>query len=116
MVNNNPIGLSIASKEEKAINTIKQILASDTIKLRETKDLIGIQICGSIKNVIAVASGILNGLNYPESTQCFLITEALNDIKNLITALGGNPKTINSFAGVGDHGVKIILMSLIILT
>lgn len=102
MVNNNPIGLSIASKEEKAINTIKQILASDTIKLRETKDLIGIQICGSIKNVIAVASGILNGLNYPESTQCFLITEALNDIKNLITALGGNPKTINSFAGVGD--------------
>ena len=102
MVNNNPIGLSIASKEEKAINTIKKVLESDTIKLRETDDLIGIQICGSIKNVIAVASGILNGLNYPESTQCFLITEALNDIKNLIAALGGNAKTINSFAGVGD--------------
>lgn len=102
MAQNNPVGLSIASHSKKAIKGVKEALENDTLKLRDTTDLIGVQICGSIKNVIAVAAGMLSGMNYPESTQSFLITEALNDIKNLIAALGGNPKTINSFAGVGD--------------
>lgn len=102
MANNNPVGLSIASHSKKAIKLIKKALVNDTLKLRETRDLIGVQICGSVKNVIAIAAGMLAGMNYPESTQSFLITEALNDIKSLIGALGGNPKTILSFAGVGD--------------
>ncbi len=102
MLSNNPIGLSIASKNKKVLKTIKEVLANDTLKLRETNDLIGIQICGSIKNIIAVAAGIMDGLGYPESTRSFLITESLHDIKELITKLGGNPKTILSFAGVGD--------------
>lgn len=102
MANNYPVGLSIASLSKKSIKLIKQALVSDTVKLRETTDLIGVQICGSIKNVIALAAGMLEGMNYPESTQSFLITESLNDIKELIKALGGNPKTCLSFAGLGD--------------
>lgn len=102
MANNNPVGLSIASHSKKAIKEIKKVLVNDTLKLRETNDIIGVQICGSVKNIIAVAAGILSGMNYPESTQSFLINESLHDIKALISALGGNPKTILSFAGVGD--------------
>lgn len=102
MANNNPVGLSLASHSKKAIKLIENTLENESLKLRPTTDLIGVQICGSIKNIIAVAAGMLSGMNYPESTQSFLITEALNDIKNLIAALGGNPKTITSFAGVGD--------------
>ena len=102
MINNNPVGLSIASKSKMTRKMIIKVLSNDTLKLRETSDLIGIQVCGSIKNVIALAAGILNGLGYPESTQCFLITESLHDIKALIKDLGGSPKTILSFAGVGD--------------
>ena len=102
MANSYPDGLSIASLSKKSIKLIKQSLISDSVKLRETTDLIGVQICGSIKNVIALAAGMLDGMNYPESTQSFLITESLNDIKELIKALGGNPKTCLSFAGVGD--------------
>ena len=55
-----------------------------------------------IKNVIAIASGILEGLGYSESTRCFLITESLHDIRALIVGLGGKKNTILSFAGVGD--------------
>ncbi len=102
MASNNPVGLSLASHSKKAIRLIEKALENDTLKLRPTNDLIGVQICGSVKNIIAVAAGMLDGMGYPESTQSFLITEALNDIKNLIGALGGNPKTITSFAGVGD--------------
>ncbi len=97
-----PIGLSVASKSKKTINIIKKSLENTNIKLRETRDIIGIEICGSIKNVIAIASGILNGLGYPESTEAMFITESLHDIKNLIKALGGSKKTILSYAGFGD--------------
>lgn len=102
MANGNPVGLSIGSRSGKTREKIKKVLANDTLKLRDTRDIIGIQVCGSIKNVIALAAGMVNGMGYPESTQSFLITESLHDIKELIKALGGNPKTINSFAGVGD--------------
>ena len=101
LVNNNPVALAIAGN--KRVNQIvMKNLVNDTLKLRESSDIIGIQLCGSIKNVFAIASGIINGLGYQESTNAFLINEALHDMKNIIKALGGKKKTILSFAGVGD--------------
>ena len=102
LANNEPVGLSIASKNKETIKIIKNVLESDTLKLRNTNDVIGVELCGSIKNVIAIAAGILEGLGYSESTRSFLITESLHDIKALIYGLGGKKKTILSFAGVGD--------------
>lgn len=97
-----PVGLTLASKNKKTISIIKKAYGKNTIKLRPSSDILGIEICGSIKNVIAVAAGILEGLGYSESTRSFLITESLHDIKELIYGLGGRKKTILSYAGVGD--------------
>ena len=97
-----PIGLAIAGRSKNTINTVKKALASNTVKLRISKDMIGIEICGAIKNIIAIASGMIQGMGLPESTQAFLITESIHDIKYLIHALGGRKKTILTFAGVGD--------------
>ena len=102
IANLEPIGLSIGYKSIRVLNAAKKAFNGSNIKLRDTKDIIGIEICGSIKNVIAVAAGILDGLGYSESTRSFLITESLHDIKELIKVLKGNKKTILSFAGVGD--------------
>lgn len=102
IANKVPIGLSIGTKNKETLNIVKEVLENDTLKLRATKDILGIEICGSIKNVIAIASGMIAGMNLPESTQAMFITESLNDIKNLIRALGGSKKTILSFAGFGD--------------
>lgn len=102
MINNEPVALAIASSSGKARDMVAYALSNDTLKLRKSKDMIGVQICGSVKNIIAIASGILGGLGYSESTQAFLINESLHDIKDLIFFLGGKPKTILSFAGVGD--------------
>ncbi len=102
VVNNEPIGFAIASNSLKTKEIIIKALASDTIKLRSSSDMLGVEICGSIKNVIAVASGILNGLGYNESTRSFLIVEAMHDIKELIKGLGGKKKTILTYAGIGD--------------
>lgn len=97
-----PVGLAIAGKNKNTINTVKSALASNSIKLRTSKDMIGIEICGAIKNIIAIASGMIDGMGLPESTQAFLITESIHDIKYLIHELGGRKKTILTFAGVGD--------------
>ena len=102
MIKRVPVGLSIATKSNYSRDLIIKCMQNDYVKLRPTKDIIGTEICGSIKNVIAIASGMIGGMGYPESTSCMFVTESLHDIKELIRALGGDPKTILSFAGFGD--------------
>lgn len=102
IINNEPVALALASTSKKAREYVLNTLSNDTLKLRPSNDMIGIQMCGAVKNVIAIASGILSGLGYSNSTQSFLINESLHDIKDIIKLFGGKPKTILSFAGVGD--------------
>lgn len=102
IVSRMPIGLTLASKSLETINMVKTCLVNDYFKLRETEDIVGTEVCGAIKNVIAIASGMLDGLGANESTKAMFITESLHDIKEIIDILGGNKKTILSFAGFGD--------------
>ena len=97
-----PVGLAVASKSKRTLRIIEQAFSNDHFKLHPTNDIIGIEVCGAIKNIIAIASGMIDGMGYPISTQALLITESLHDIKALIHALGGSKKTILSFAGFGD--------------
>jgi glycerol-3-phosphate dehydrogenase (NAD(P)+) len=97
-----PIGLTLASYDDKTIKIVKQTMENKYLKIRPSDDILGVEICGSIKNIIAIACGIIDGMNLPESTKAMLITESIHDIKNLIHSLGGNKKTILSYAGIGD--------------
>ena len=102
MIKNVPLGLSLASKNKGTINIMKRTLQNEYLKLIPTSDVFGVEMYGAIKNVIAIASGIIDGMGYPESTKCMFITKALNDIVNLIYEMGGNKKTILTYAGIGD--------------
>ena len=102
IANDCPIGITLATSNKKTEELIVHTLQNDSLKLRTTDDIVGVELCGSIKNVIAIAAGILDGMGLPESTQAMFITESLNDIKALIEALGGKCDTILSFAGFGD--------------
>ena len=97
-----PIGFSLATKSKKTENIIRKCFENNTTKFRKTRDIIGIEICGSIKNVITIASGMLEGMGVTDSTRALFLTESMNDIKELIDALGGRKKSILSFAGFGD--------------
>lgn len=97
-----PIGFSLASRSNYSKEIIAKAMENDYVKLRHTRDIIGTEICGSIKNVIAIAAGMLDGMGYPISTSTMFITESLHDIKALIKTLGGDKNTILSFAGFGD--------------
>ena len=102
VVTKKPIGLTLATTSINAKNVVNKAFRNDYVKLRHTNDIIGTEICGSIKNVIALASGILGGLNASDSTRAMFITESIHDIEEIIDAFDGDRRTVLSFAGFGD--------------
>ncbi len=81
---------------------IKNILETDTFKLRYTDDMIGMQIGAALKNVISIASGIVEGLGYETNTLSYVITEGLDEIKQIGTMMGAKESTFYNLSGLGD--------------
>jgi len=102
IMNKNPIGFTLASKIKRPKDICLKVFSNDYIKIETTEDIIGTQICGAIKNVIAIASGMLDGLNAGDSTRAMLITEAVYDLEEILSAFNGDKKTVLSYAGFGD--------------
>ena len=102
IVSGSPIGMSLGTRHKQVEDIVRKCFESNTAKFRRSRDIVGIEICASVKNVMAIASGILEGMGVTDSTRALFLTESLNDIKELIHALGGKKKTILSFAGFGD--------------
>lgn len=102
LVTKMPAGLTLAVRNEEIERRTKKALANEYIKLRTTTDIIGTEICGSIKNVIALSAGMLAGLGANDSTTAMLLTEATHDMRAIIDAFQGNKQTVLSFAGFGD--------------
>ncbi len=97
-----PVGLSLASKSKKTLKIVSDAFCNDHFKLYPISDITGVEICGTIKNILAIASGIIDGMGYPISTQTMFITKSLLDTKRLIYKLGASENTILSYAGFGD--------------
>lgn len=102
MVSLQPTGLSIAGSNFENMNLVIKNLENRYLRIIPTYDVIGVSICGAIKNVMAIASGMLSGFNANPSCNAMFLTEAIHDIKSLIRELGGNNRTIMSYAGIGD--------------
>ena len=102
IVNKSVVGLTLASQDKETIDIVNKAFSNNYFKLRKTNDIIGVEICGAIKNVIAIASGIIAGMNMTESTKAMFLTESLHDIKSLIKGLGSDGDTVLTYAGFGD--------------
>lgn len=102
IVHKSVVGVTLASQDKETIDVVTKAFSNNYFKLRKTNDIIGVEICGAIKNVIAIASGIIAGMNMTESTKAMFITESLHDIKSLIKGLGSDGDTVLTYAGFGD--------------
>ncbi len=102
LAKNSPSGLVCASTSINIYKSIKNCLESNTLKITYTNDLIGTEICGSIKNVMAILSGLLEGIKITETTKALFLTEALNETSNFIETMNGNKETSYTLAGLGD--------------
>ena len=95
-------GLVVASEKEKNAKTIKNCLESKNIIVKVTKDIIGVQVSASIKNVFAIIMGMLDGMGKSDSTKAAVLTCLVKDMKLIISVLGGKEQTIFSYASMGD--------------
>lgn len=97
-----PMGLTVASNNEDTTRVIKAALTTNFITCEVSDDVIGVEICGAIKNILAIAMGILEGLSVVESTRYAFMTKCINDISKMICSLGGKKDTVFTYAGIGD--------------
>ena len=102
LVTKMPAGLTLATQNETTKKLVFKALQNNYIKLRSTTDIIGAEICGSIKNVIALSSGMLDGLNANESTKAMLLTEAIHDMETILDSFNCEKRTVLTYAGIGD--------------
>ncbi|PZP56550.1 MAG: glycerol-3-phosphate acyltransferase [Micavibrio aeruginosavorus] len=102
LVKGKPTAATLACTDKHLAKRIQESLSSKTLRLYTSDDVIGAQIGGAIKNVIAIACGIVGGLDLGESARAALVTRGLAEIARLTVALGGKRETLMGQCGVGD--------------
>lgn len=96
-----PTTVVVAGSEDKCTR-VQALYSNEHFRAYRTDDIIGVEIGGSLKNVIAIGAGIARGLGFGDNTQGALITRGLAEINRLTVALGGDPTTLAGLSGVGD--------------
>ncbi|MBE6798988.1 MAG: NAD(P)-dependent glycerol-3-phosphate dehydrogenase [Ruminococcaceae bacterium] len=97
-----PTTVVAASTDPVAAETVQDMLSDSTFRIYTATDVCGVEIGGALKNVIAVAAGIANGLKVGDNTRAALITRGLAEIARLGTAMGADLKTFMGLSGLGD--------------
>lgn len=97
-----PSGITLATRNKKTINLTYKALKTNYLDIDITNDIIGVQLCGATKNIIAILTGILNEINYPESTKALLLSKATKEIYNILIQLKCKKLTIITYSSIGD--------------
>ena len=97
-----PTALSVASQHDEVVRRVQDDLRSPYLRLYGTDDVAGVEIGGALKNVIAIAAGMVEGMGLGNNAQAGLITRGLAEISRLACAVGGRRETLAGLAGLGD--------------
>jgi glycerol-3-phosphate dehydrogenase (NAD(P)+) len=97
-----PTVVTVASSDLKVAETIQHVFATPFFRVYTNDDPIGVELGGSVKNVIAIAAGIIDGLGLGLNTRAALITRGQTEIRRLGLKMGANPRTFTGLAGMGD--------------
>jgi glycerol-3-phosphate dehydrogenase (NAD(P)+) len=97
-----PTAVVAAAGDHGVAQSVQRALSSATFRVYSSQDVVGVELAGALKNVIAIAAGIIDGLGYGHNTEAALITRGLAEISRLAGPLGGRPETLAGLAGLGD--------------
>ena len=97
-----PAAAVVASTDEASMQKCQGLFASDLFRVYTNCDIIGVELCGAYKNIIALAAGISDGLGYGENTKAALISRGLVEMAAVVVRSGGSATTCWGLAGVGD--------------
>lgn len=102
MVLGMPTIVTIAARWEKTAQRCQKMFHSPTFRTYTSTDVVGVQVGGALKNVIAIAAGIADGLGFGNNARAGIITRGLAEITRVAVRMGGNPLTLSGLAGMGD--------------
>lgn len=97
-----PAGSVAASEDAELAAELASVLSSDRFRVYTNLDLVGVELCGALKNVVALAAGMVDGLGFGDSAKAGIITRGLAEMTRLGVAAGAHPLTFAGLAGVGD--------------
>jgi len=97
-----PTAVAVASQDEELARTVQSAFSDPTFRVYTNDDLVGVELGGALKNVIAIAAGVCDGLGLGHNSVAALITRGLAEITRLVVACGGRQETMSGLAGLGD--------------
>jgi glycerol-3-phosphate dehydrogenase (NAD(P)+) len=97
-----PTTVVVAAADLAVAEAVQRVLSTRTFRAYSSDDVVGVEVAGALKNVIAIAAGIIDGLGYGHNTVAALITRGLAEMTRLAVALGGRADTLSGLAGLGD--------------
>ena len=97
-----PTAVTAAAVRREIAELVQKVFSGPTFRVYTSTDLVGVEIGGSVKNIIAIAAGVSDGLGYGSSTRAALITRGAAELSRLVTSLGGGARTVAGLSGVGD--------------
>jgi glycerol-3-phosphate dehydrogenase (NAD(P)+) len=97
-----PTVIVIAGKDEQAAQTMQHAFATDVLRVYRSEDVVGVEVGGALKNVVAIAAGAIDGLGFGHNARAGLITRGLVEIGRLAAHKGGNLLTVAGLSGMGD--------------
>ncbi|PKP60184.1 MAG: glycerol-3-phosphate dehydrogenase [Candidatus Altiarchaeales archaeon HGW-Altiarchaeales-2] len=104
IINNNFSSTTIAaySNSTRCLKKVKKIIETDNFIVENSYDLVGVELCGVLKNINAIAIGICEAFGLNENAQYFLFTKGVNEMRDILLSFGGNPETLFCYCGFGD--------------
>jgi glycerol-3-phosphate dehydrogenase (NAD(P)+) len=97
-----PTVVTVASKFEATARAVQAAFSSEFFRTYTSTDVVGVQVGGALKNVIAIASGVSDGMGLGHNSRAAIITRGLAEISRAAVRMGGNPLTLSGLAGMGD--------------
>jgi glycerol-3-phosphate dehydrogenase (NAD(P)+) len=97
-----PTAAVVACRDLDIANAFQRLLHGPTFRVYTSTDVVGVELCGALKNVIALATGASDGLGYGDNARAALITRSLVELGRLVEAAGGDARSVSGLAGLGD--------------
>ncbi len=97
-----PTATVVACRDTEVALRLQSLLSTRSFRVYTNPDVVGVELCGALKNVVALAAGMSDGLGYGDNAKAALITRSLAEIGRLVVEMGGEPITVAGLAGIGD--------------
>ena len=97
-----PTAVTVAAEEVETARVFQEVFFTERFRVYTSTDVVGLELGGPLKNIVAIAAGICDGLGYGTNTRAALITRGLAEITRMGVKMGANPLTFSGLAGLGD--------------